>query len=179
MGTEDLKLFEQVHAGGDVDYLTIHIWPKNWGWFEGTRVAESFPAVLEKTSAYVEQHVRVAEALGKPLVIEEFGLPRDGHSFDAAAPTSLRDALYARIFSTLRREAERGGPVAGANFWAFGGTARPVRGQTYWKAGDDYMGDPPMEEQGLNSVFDGDESTWRLIKTFGKALRKGRPAAVR
>ena len=26
------------------------------------------------------------------------------------------------------------------------------------------MGDPPMEEQGLNSVFDSDSSTWKVIK---------------
>ena len=37
IGTEDLKLYEEIHAGKNVDYLTIHIWPKNWGWFTGTR----------------------------------------------------------------------------------------------------------------------------------------------
>jgi mannan endo-1,4-beta-mannosidase len=26
------------------------------------------------------------------------------------------------------------------------------------------MGDPPMEEQGLNTVFDSDVTTWRVIK---------------
>ncbi len=173
MGTDDLGLFEEVHADPNVDYLTIHIWPKNWGWFAGTRIAESFPGVLEKTKAYVGQHLAVAERLGKPLVVEEFGLPRDAHSFDPGAPTSLRDALYTSIFSVLAEQAARGGHIAGANFWAFGGTARPSRGQTYWKAGDDYTGDPPMEEQGLNSVFDGDESTWRVIRSFGKTLREG------
>ena len=177
MGTDDLKLFEEVHADPNVDYLTIHIWPKNWSWFAGTRIEESFPSVLEKTSAYVEEHLRVAERLGKPLVVEEFGLPRDGHSFDPNAPTSLRDALYTRVFSILERQAGGGGHIAGANFWAFGGTARPVSGRTYWKAGDDYMGDPPMEEQGLNSVFDGDRSTWKVIKTFGKSLKKSRGRA--
>lgn len=174
MGTDDLKLFEEVHADPNVDYLTIHIWPKNWGWFKGTQIQESFPSVLEKTSSYIAEHLKVAERLGKPLVIEEFGLPRDGHSFDPEAPTTLRDALYTRVFSTLAEQAAAGGHVGGANFWAFGGTARPVRGQVYWKAGDDYMGDPPMEEQGLNSVFDGDKSTWKLIKSFGESLKKGR-----
>jgi mannan endo-1,4-beta-mannosidase len=56
-----------------------------------------------------------------------------------------------------------GGHVAGANFWAFGGTARPKKGQIFWKQGDDYMGDPPMEEQGLNTIFDSDVSTWKTI----------------
>ena len=178
MGTEDLKLFEEVHADRNVDYLTIHIWPKNWGWFKEHRIEEGFPAVVEKTLAYIEQHLRVAERLGKPLVIEEFGLPRDGHSFDVAAPTSLRDDFYGRIFSVLERQAGADGPIAGANFWAFGGAARPSKGQTFWKEGDDYMGDPPMEEQGLNSVFDSDESTWKLIRRFAKSLEKPRPRAA-
>ena len=179
MGTDDLKLFEEVHADPNVDYLTIHIWPKNWGWFKGHEVEESFPAVLEKTLRYVEEHLRVAERLGKPLVVEEFGLPRDKHSYSPAAPTTLRDTLYGKVFSVLTSHAARGGHVAGANFWAFGGTARPRPGQTFWKAGDEYMGDPPMEEQGLNTVFDSDESTWRVIASAGRALTGPRGRAVR
>ncbi|HEX8294585.1 MAG TPA: DUF4126 family protein [Pyrinomonadaceae bacterium] len=174
MGTDDLKLFEEIHADRNVDYLTIHIWPKNWSWFRGHDVAADFEGVVGKTLAYVEEHLRVAERLGKPLVLEEFGLPRDGHSFDPAAPTTLRDGLYAKVFAVLTRHAASGGHVAGANFWAFGGRARPVRGQTFWKEGDDHTGDPPMEEQGLNSVFDSDASTWRLIKSTTRELEKGR-----
>ncbi|HEX7317274.1 MAG TPA: DUF4126 family protein [Pyrinomonadaceae bacterium] len=174
MGTEDLKLFEEIHDDRNIDYLTIHIWPKNWGWFKGEEIAADFDGVAAKTRAYVEEHLRVAERLGKPLVLEEFGLPRDGHSFDPAAPTTLRDRLYAEVFNVLTRHASVGGHVAGANFWAFGGAARPVKGQIFWKDGDDYTGDPPMEEQGLNSVFDGDASTWRLIKSTTKSLEKSR-----
>jgi mannan endo-1,4-beta-mannosidase len=179
MGTEDLKLFEEIHADRNVDYLTIHIWPKNWSWFKGHEIAADFDAVVEKTLAYVEEHLRVAERLKKPLVVEEFGLPRDGHSFDPASPTGLRDRLYAKVFDVLTRHAASGGPVAGANFWAFGGAARPVRGQTFWKEGDDYTGDPPMEEQGLNSVFDSDATTWRLIKSTTAELKKSRKKSRR
>jgi mannan endo-1,4-beta-mannosidase len=33
MGCEvDMQLFEDIHADPNVDYLTIHIWPKNWSW---------------------------------------------------------------------------------------------------------------------------------------------------
>jgi lysophospholipase L1-like esterase len=174
MGTDDMKLFEQIHADANVDYLTIHIWPKNWGWFKGHEIAEGFADVFEKTSRYIEEHLRVAEKLDKPLVVEEFGLPRDGHSFEVNAPTTLRDALYGRIFSVLEQHAASGGHVAGANFWAFGGEARPVKGQTFWKEGDDYMGDPPMEEQGLNTVFDSDLSTWALISGVSKSLERSR-----
>ncbi|MBV8859532.1 MAG: DUF4126 family protein [Acidobacteria bacterium] len=178
MGTDDLKLFEEIHADPNIDYLTIHIWPKNWSWFKGEEIAADFPGVVEKTLAYVEEHLRVAERLDKPLVVEEFGLPRDRHSFDPAASTMLRDTLYRKVFNVLTIQAAAGGHVAGVSFWAFGGRARPVKGQTFWKDGDDYTGDPPMEEQGLNSVFDSDASTWQIIKSTSKSLKENRKQAA-
>jgi mannan endo-1,4-beta-mannosidase len=170
MGTEDMKLFEEIHADRNIDYLTIHIWAKNWGWFKEDKVAEGFPNVLAKAVDYINQHLPVAERLNKPLVIEEFGLPRNNQSFDINSSTSLRDTYYSKIFSILAKHSETNGHIAGANFWAFGGAARPIKNQIFWKKGDDYMGDPPMEEQGLNTVFDSDKSTWKIINSFSKSL---------
>lgn len=158
IGTEEMPLFEEVHADKNIDYLTIHIWAKNWGWFKGDKLAEGFDSSMTKADAYIREHIPVSERLGKPLVIEEFGLPRDGISFDPASLTTFRDRYYAKILSFI------GGPIAGVNFWAFGGAARPIKGQVFWKPGDDYMGDPPMEEQGLNTVFDSDRTTWDVIR---------------
>ncbi len=170
MGTEDLKLFEDINADVNLDYLTIHVWAKNWGWFEGDKVAEGFPNVVEKAVAYIDLHLPVAERLNKPLIIEEFGLPRDKQSFDINSPTSLRDKYYDKVFSILAGSAKTDGYLAGAAFWAFGGTSRPIKNQVFWKKGDDYMGDPPMEEQGLNTVFDSDKSTWTVINSYSKSL---------
>jgi hypothetical protein len=83
------------------------------------------------------------------LVIEEFGLPRDGHSFSPLSQTRFSDAYYRAIFSVWQKRNKENGVIAGCNFWAFSGKARPIPGQPFWKKGDDYMGDPPMEEQGL------------------------------
>lgn len=171
IGTEGMPLFEEIHANRFVDYLTIHIWAKNWGWFKGQNIAEDFPNVIEKTTAYINDHKAVADKLKKPLVIEEFGLPRDKHSFDTSSTTVLRDEYYEKIFSFLAASAKENGSIAGANFWAFGGTARPVKNQLFWKKGDDYMGDPPMEEQGLNTVFDSDKTTWAIVNKYYKYLR--------
>lgn len=170
MGSENLQLFEEIHADPNIDYLTIHIWAKNWGWFKEGKVAEGFLNVVGKAVNYIEQHLPVAEKLNKPLVIEEFGLPRDRQSFDINSSTALRDKYYGKIFSILAKNAKTNGQLAGAAFWAFGGTARPIKNQVFWKQGDDYMGDPPMEEQGLNTVFDSDKSTWRIINSFSKSL---------
>ena len=168
IGTESLKLLEEIHTDSNIDYLTIHIWPKNWGWFVNGKMAEGFQKALYESVKYIEEHSAVSNRLKKPLVIEEFGLPRDGQSFAADAPTTLRDRYFRTVMSFIRTYPN----IAGANFWAFGGTARPIEKQLFWKEGDEYMGDPPMEEQGLYSVFDGDESTWNTIGDAVRNLRK-------
>jgi mannan endo-1,4-beta-mannosidase len=166
IGTQDIGLFEKIHADRNVDYLTIHIWPKNWGWFDSGKMAEQFDAIDAKTAEYIRENLEVAKRLKKPLVIEEFGLPRDGQSFDPFATTQYRDKYFEAIFALVRKVPE----IAGANYWAFGGTARPIKGQTLWKPGDAYMGDPPMEEQGLNSVFTTDRSTWAIVRVASKRI---------
>jgi mannan endo-1,4-beta-mannosidase len=171
IGTEGVGLFEEIHADKNIDYLTIHIWAKNWNWFRNGKLKEDFSNASKKAIDYISEHHAVAEKLDKPLVIEEFGLPRDGQSFDIASSTALRDEYYDKFFSLLAESAKSNGYLAGANFWAFGGTARPIKGQLFWKKGDDLMGDPPMEEQGLNTVFDSDKTTWAIINKYSKSLR--------
>ncbi len=167
IGTESLALFEQVHIDKNIDYLTIHIWPKNWGWFTGGKLADTFQNAVTETVKYIDENAAVAVSLNKPLVIEEFGLPRDNQAFDPASTTKFRDMYYKRVLSSIATS-----NIAGANFWAFGGTARPVKDQIFWQEGDDLMGDPPMEEQGLNSVFDSDASTWKIIADASAKIRK-------
>ncbi|MBL0359214.1 MAG: cellulase family glycosylhydrolase [Chitinophagaceae bacterium] len=159
----DQKLYQQIHAIPGVDYLTIHIWPKNWGWIINEDLPGSINGILNKTNRYIDEHVQIAAQLGKPLVIEEFGLPRDSMLFSAGSTTVNRDIYYSAIIAHWRKSLAEKGVIAGFNFWAFGGIARPIEEQVFWKAGDDYMGDPPMEEQGLNSVFDSDISSWDII----------------
>lgn len=174
IGTQDVALFETVHADRNIDYLTIHIWPKNWAWFADKRLAEDFSKAVAETDKYILDNLTVAEKLRKPLVIEEFGLPRDDQSFSPSATTKFRDDYYKTIFAYIGNQDGGKRAVAGANFWAFGGTARPLAGQIFWKSGDELMGDPPMEEQGLNSVFDSDKTTWELIRSVSKRISRKR-----
>lgn len=179
MGTEDLKLYEEVNADNNLDYLTIHIWAKNWGWFKDDKIEDSFPNIIENATNYIDRHLVVARKLNKPIVIEEFGLPRNNQSFDINSSTSLRDNYYSKVFSILTFNAKNNGHLAGAAFWAFGGTARPIKDQIFWKKGDDYMGDPPMEEQGLNTVFDSDKNTWKVINSYSKSLIAVKPSEIK
>lgn len=172
IGTQDIGLYETTHADKNIDYLTIHIWPKNWAWFSGDKLADGFENILAETDKYIHENVSVAKRLDKPLVIEEFGLPRDGIRFDASSPATFRDRYFAHILSFIAGQPDGNEYVAGANFWAFGGAVRPVKGQVFWKTGDEYLGDPPMEEQGLNTVYDTDRSTWRVIQSVSRNIAK-------
>jgi mannan endo-1,4-beta-mannosidase len=168
MSTESIQLYKDIHDDKNIDYLTIHIWPKNWSWFKGKNIAGDMDSVINKTITYLNVHKKVAEQLNKPLVIEEFGLPRDNHSYDIDSPTAYRNIYYGKILSEWLKSKRTNGILAGVNFWAYGGIAKPIKGQEMWKEGDEYMGDPPMEAQGLNTVFNSDKSTWNVIDSFSK-----------
>lgn len=168
---EDLALFERIHAGRHIDYLNIHIWPYNWGWVDKDGIAGGASTAAENTKEYIDEHLAVAKKLGKPLVLEEFGYPRDGFKFGKDAKTTGRDSYYASVFSLIEAEARVKGRLAGCNFWAWGGLAEPSSEHVYWQPGDDYTGDPAQEEQGLNSVFTSDTSTLDLIRNTNAALQ--------
>jgi len=172
MGTESMDLLKEVHSPKEVDYLTLHIWPKNWGWFKDTSIVDSLPQIIKKSSDYIRKHEILANELNMPLVLEEFGLPRDEHSFAPGTPTSSRDTYFTSVFNEWKRSLLSNGSIAGLNIWSFAGTSRPVKGQIFWKEGNDFSGDPPQEEQGLNSVFNNDKSTWKIIRSFTKSIKK-------
>jgi len=175
IGSESMEVYEAIHADKNIDYATIHIWPKNWQWFKDTAISKDMEQVKTNTNAYIDKHVPVAKKMNKPLVIEEFGLPRNGQSFIPGTNTSLRNRYYEMIFQKLMTSIRANGVIAGANFWSFSGSGRPSGKQLLWVKGDDLLGDPPVEEQGLNSVFDNDTDTWKLIESFTKKIN----AAVR
>ncbi len=163
---DDIELYAAIHNDPNVDYLTIHVWPKNWGFFQDTAIAAGMPVIARNTRSYIAKHEKVARQLGKPMVIEEFGLPRDRQAFNAQSPDSLRKQYFELLFNILTQGIAAKSGLAGCNFWAFGGEGRPRPGQTFWKPGDTYLGDPPMEEQGLNAVYDSDASLWQMLVGF-------------
>lgn len=167
---DDLELYEQIHLSSDFDYLTIHIWPENWRWCYKASLWDDLANVYQKTARYIEDHDRIASKLDKPMVIEEFGFPRDMGSYDPASSTECRDAFYSYILKRVTDSAAKGGRLAGCNFWGWGGTGRPSHNN--WEQGDDYLCDPPHEPQGWYSVFDTDTTTVQLLKAAVARLKK-------
>ncbi len=172
----DIELYETIHQDSFIDYLTIHIWPMNWGWIsrDAMRAAQSGPdsalmkVVFDRTLSYMNAHFAIAERLNKPIVLEEFGFARDGLSFDLSSSTSARDTYYKYIVERFLDKTANPHFV-GINFWAWSGLAKPKN--IRWKPFDDYCGDPAQEEQGLYSVFATDSSTISLLRKATKAMR--------
>lgn len=166
----DMNLFEKIHADPNINYLNIHIWPYNWSWVKADSLKELLPRAKENTKKYIDDHMVIVRKYSKPIVLEEFGFPRDGFSFSKEAPTTARDEYYRYVFDLIRQDRESGGLFAGCNFWAWGGFAGQNPDHVFWEKGDDYTGDPAQEQQGLNSVFATD-STIEIIKAENRKLQ--------
>ena len=159
-----MDLWTAIHSNPDIDYATIHIWPYNWNWVTAETVTDSVGVACRNTTDYINSHYDALRARlkgegkeNKPIVLEEFGYPRDGMASAKGTPVTARDIYYKHVFDEIRN----GGKLAGANFWGWGGLADPAH--ETWQPGDEYTGDPAQEAQGLNSVFAEDRSTIAII----------------
>ena len=164
----DMELCEKIHADKNIDYLTIHIWPVNWGWAPRSNPDSGIENACLESGNYIAEHIELAKKLNKPLVIEEFGYSRKDNISGTDIPTDSRDMFYRFIFEQVKNSVEQGNPIAGCNFWGWGGSGRPR--DLVWQAGDDYLSDPPHEPQGWYSVFDCDTTTINIIKEYSKAI---------
>ncbi|ATY31708.1 glycoside hydrolase 5 family protein [Sphingomonas psychrotolerans] len=168
---ESADIYRTAHAFAEIDYLTAHIWPLNWSWVDAKDIVGTHAAATAKVAEYLQQHQALAKEIGKPLVIEEFGYPRDGGGYDPQGSTRFKDLYYQQIYDAVLTSARTGGPVVGSNFWAWNGEGRAVHGDHRFKPGDTaWLGDPPHEPQGWYGVFDSDASTRAVIKAHADAL---------
>ena len=160
------------HSAAGIDYVNAHIWPQNWSWADPADLAGTWPTVEKNTREYIARQVAIARRLNKPLVIEEFGMPRDGGSFDPGTTTTFKDRFYELITSAVIDSIRSGGPLQGCNFWGWGGEGRAQHADHHFVRGDtSYLADPPHEPQGWYSVFDTDASTQSVIRNYASALK--------
>jgi mannan endo-1,4-beta-mannosidase len=161
--------FIAAHKTPAIDYVTVHMWLKNWGWLKEPQLGAEFEIAAGKARDHVELHNKIAtDILKKPLVLEEFGLPRDHENYSPDSPTAARDEYYRRMFEQVAESGQAGRALQAANFWAWAGEGRANSPKD--SAGC-FLGDPPCEPQGLNSVFNTDASTNAVIAAANKKLR--------
>ncbi|MBO6058791.1 MAG: cellulase family glycosylhydrolase [Bacteroidaceae bacterium] len=170
----DADLFREVHSYPEIDFICIHIWPYNWHWvgpvsgpiatakdINGpTSVIDNIDNARRQTENYLNECYEAVKDLNKPMILEEFGYPRDNYTVEPGTPTTGRDLYYQFVFDLVRNS----GKLAGCSFWGWGGLASELHYK--WQPWDDYTCDPAFEEQGLNSVFAADISTMRIIREF-------------
>ncbi|RKE17819.1 cellulase family glycosylhydrolase [Streptomyces sp. TLI_171] len=102
-----------------VDYGTVHVYPQNWGETSGNTPGVN---AADWGTRWINDHLTDGRRLGKPVVVEEFGL-----QLDAArdiADTAARDAAY-RAWT----DASLTGGAAGDQFWLL--TSRVDDGSFY------------------------------------------------
>jgi len=171
MGTAGSReLFERSHLTKNVDYLTFHMWAPNWQWYDPKQPQATYDTAWRKMQDYLNWHIDAANRMGKPIVLEEFGINRDNGAFEPFAGTVYRDRFYTGIYGLLARRASAGDAIAGSNFWAWGGAGRARQPDFMWKPGDSFGGDPPQEPQGLYCVFDSDKSTIAIISAHARQM---------
>ena len=164
--------FERVSEDEALDYLTIHIWIENWGWYDPERAEETFYPAMGRAMGYMADHVAVAERLRKPLVLEEFGVTRDGRDFNPTSSITYRDRFFTVVFDAIHKLAFEGSVMAGSNVWSWSGLGRPVEPGAYWNPGDPLTGDPPHEEQGWYSIYDNDNSTLDIMRRYAEMMNE-------
>jgi mannan endo-1,4-beta-mannosidase len=161
-------VFIASHKTPAIDYVTVHMWLKNWGWLKDPQPGAAFETAAGRAKDHVEQHNAIAtDTLHKPLVLEEFGLPRDHEKYSLDTPTTARDDYFRRMFEQVVESCKAGRALQGANFWAWGGEGRAAGNKNSAAA---LLGDPFSEPQGLNSVFDTDKGTLEVIANANKKL---------
>ena len=161
------------HAISSIDYSTIHIWVENWGVYNPLDSITTMPLAINLMKNYIADHVIKAKLFKKPLVLEEFGMARDIRSMDPKSSTHDRDTYYEETFRQTLFQMLDSGAITGVNFWAWSGEARPrFPYGGLWQSGDDFLGDPPHEEQGWYGVYDTDVSTLEVVSNYAKQIQQ-------
>ena len=169
LGSEETYL--AIHQLKNIDYMTVHLWILNWRWFDPLKPEETYPEAEQKAIHYLDEHIQFADSLGKPLVLEEFGIPRDFHSFSPNSETTYRDRYLNTVFELIYQNARVDGPFVGSNFWTWGGYGKARNPEeAVWRKGDAFTGDPPQEPQGRNSVFVKDTLTLEILKKYASKM---------
>ena len=158
------------HASPAIDFVGFHVWPENWGWVQAHPPQSAFDHAAERARRYVADHARAALELGKPALLLETSLPRDGGAFEPGTAVSARDRYLELMFEITLDSLASGGALAGAFPWAWSGEAVPERPGVVARQ-TPYTGDPPHERQGWYSIYASDASTIELMSRYAARFR--------
>jgi len=163
------QLYRDLHALNNIDYLTVHLWPQNWAWFNPEKGEATIEKTLKETRNYLDQHIAIANDLDKPMVLEEFGLARDGGGFTPDSSVVFRNRFFCLVGDVFKQDLSNDGPFAGINIWTWSGDAIPTESAgRYWREGDIITGDNPIEPQGWYSIFKDDHESRQILSDLAE-----------
>lgn len=161
----NFKHWININTAPGVDYVTIHLWPQNWSWFDPKRASQTMDSACNLAQEYLSRHIAAADSLNKPSVIEEFGMARDNGNFSMGSPCIYRDKFLDFVLNFAQSNFNNTG-LAGINFWGWSGEAAPKNPGKNWSAGEPLSGDPPHEIQGWYGIYNSDTSTLNVIRKY-------------
>jgi mannan endo-1,4-beta-mannosidase len=162
---DSVNIFKVAHNSKYIDYLTFHLWPYDWGWYNPNSVDSTYPITVTKAIAYINKHLELARELQKPIVMEEFGLPRDSVQTKMGTPTTVKDKYFEKILSVVLDSVSNGAPIAGANFWFWCGEGSPGTYTYKWGFGNPFSG-----VENFNSIYYSDTTTIAIFKKYAQKL---------
>ena len=168
----DLSEFEEDHRIKGIDYATCQLWVEPWGWYEQSQGDQGLATAIDRTKQYLQAHVQAAVRLGMPLVVDAVGLSRDGNRYAQIFSVHRRNHLFKSVFDIAQQSIDKRDALAGVGFAGWGGEVRPVwRASSpvaVWRAGDPVLADSPAEHQGKHSIYDKDNVTMALLRSYGE-----------
>ncbi|WP_308992797.1 hypothetical protein QLS71_015960 [Mariniflexile litorale] len=153
------------------DYITIHVWIQNWEWYNPNNHDKTYKAALKKAKSYINEHLAIASTYNKPLVLEEFGISRDDLDYTKQSSVNHRNTYFKDVFDVLLENINSNTGFVGCNFWSWGGFGNVHTPGEVSNNNMEFIGDPAHEPQGWYSVFESDQSTLQLIKTYNSKLK--------
>lgn len=162
--------FEKANNCKSIDYLTYHLWPQNWSWYNPEKPDSTIDYSIEQAGKYIDEHEAIAKELNKPAVLEEFGLARDYGYFTPDSSSTYKEKFFKWVFNKTADMAKNGACTSGSNFWGWSGEGKIARPGELWQPGDDFIGDPPHEAQGWYAIFQTDSSMVNIIKDYAAKM---------
>ena len=94
--------FQHAHNFTTVDYATTHCWVQNWGLYDMNDPSEANLQQAQKfAKAFIHNSSQWAAEIGKPVLLEEFGMARDNwqnkdkeYPYLSNATTTHKDAYF-------------------------------------------------------------------------------------
>ncbi|KAI8583313.1 hypothetical protein K450DRAFT_223006 [Umbelopsis ramanniana AG] len=174
-GFED---FWNTHSSTEIDYTTCHLWVENWGIYNASDSSSSnLQSALDYADSFISNCSGWAVGMGKPMVLEEFGMARDAwrdpsfplYKYNPGTATTHKDTYYQHILQLIQKLASHGAS-AGANFWAYSGDGYPSDIPNSFDMV--WIGDPQHEPRGWYGVYHND-TTVSVIKEYAQSIVNG------